>query len=67
MLYKKQTGEFFLFGEGNARSRYSVSCGCNSWTGGGEIRPLTPEQAMTWAEAHLDVDTYESIFGEVEE
>lgn len=66
-LYKKKTGEFFLHGNGGAMSKYSVSCGQNSWSGGEEIIPMTDSEAKEWAEKHLDADEYEEIFGEVEE
>lgn len=66
-LYRKKTGEFFLFGEGGPMTCYSVSCGQNSWSGGSAIRPLTEAEAKEWAERYLDVDDYEEIFGEVEE
>lgn len=67
-LYVKRTGEFFLYGEGGAASKYSKSCGLNEWTGGEDITPLTPDEAKAWAEKiEMDVDTYEKIFGEVEE
>jgi len=64
-LYRKRTGEFFLYGWGNAASRYSVSAGLNSWSGGEKIIPLTIEEAQEWAEKNLDGDEYEEIFGEV--
>ena len=67
MLYKKRTGEFFLYGEGGPMSKYSVSCGQNSWSGGAEIIPMTESEAKKWAEEHLGADEYEEIFGEVEE
>ncbi len=66
-LYKKSTGEFFLFGEGGANTRYSVSEGSNTWTGGSRIMPLSYKDAQEWAEKHLDGDEYEKIFGEIEE
>ena len=66
-LYQKKTGEFFLHGEGNAASKYSRSCGQNEWCGGEQIIPMTYAEAQTWAEEHLDGDTYISIFGEPEE
>ena len=66
-LYQKRTGEFFLLGEGGPMTKYAVSQGCNSWSGGTEIIPLTWETAREWAEEHLDADEYESIFGEVSE
>ena len=66
-LYRKKTGEYFLFGEGGPQTRYAVSTGQNSWTGGEKITPLTHENARQWAEEHLDGDEYEAIFGEVTE
>lgn len=39
----------------------------NSRTGGELIRPVSEAEARKWAEEKLDVDTYESIFGEVSE
>ena len=66
-LYRKRTGEFFLYGEGGAQSKYSKSCGNNSWSGSEMIIPLSYEAAQKWAEEHLGGDAYESIFGEVEE
>lgn len=66
-LYRKQTGEFFLHGEGGAMSRYAEAVGNSSWCGGERIMPLTVEEAQKWAEKHLTADEYESIFGAVEE
>lgn len=66
-LYKKKTGEYFIFGEGGPMSRYSVSTGTNSRSGGFQIIPVSEEEAKEWAEDHLDADNYEKIFGEVEE
>ncbi len=64
-LYRKRTGEFFLYGCGGPGSKYSVSCGNNSWSGGEKIIPLSYEAAQKWAEEHLAGDEYEAIFGEV--
>ena len=66
-LYRKKTGEFFLYGEGNAASPYSKSCGQNEWCGGERIEPLTFKEAQKWAEDHLDGDEYCEIFGEPDE
>ena len=65
-LYRKNTGEFFLLGEGGASSRYAVAIDANSWKGGKKIIPLTVEQARAWAEEHFDADEFEKIFGVVE-
>jgi len=66
-LYKKRTGEYFLHGEGGARSQYAETVGQNEWRGGEKIIPLTYDNARKWAEEHLSVDVYESEFGEVSE
>ena len=66
-LYQKKTGEFFLYGEGNAASPYSRSCGQNEWCGGEKIVPLTFAEAQEWAEKHLDGDEYCEIFGDPSE
>lgn len=66
-LYLKRTGEFFLFGEGGANSKYARQCGGNSWDSGSEIIPLDFQSAKLWSEDYLDVDTFEKYFGEVVE
>lgn len=67
ILYRKNTGEFFLYGAGGARSRYAVSTGQNWWSSGEKIIPLTLDAAKSWCEEHLDADAYEEIFGAVTE
>ena len=66
-LYRKKTGEFFLYGKGGPMSRYSRSTGQNEWSGGEEIRPLSLKEAQEWAEKYLDADEYEEVFGRIEE
>ncbi len=65
-LYRKHTGEYFLYGHGGPMTSYAESCG-NGWTGGEDIIPFTEDEARSWCEKHVDGNTYESIFGEVEE
>ena len=67
ILYRKKTGEYFLFGEGGPASKYRVSIGVNQWLGGESILPLDIEAAKEWASFHLDVDDYVAEFGNVEE
>lgn len=66
-LYRKNTGEYFLYGEGGPASKYAESVGQNQWRGGEKIIPLSIEAAQKWAEEHLDGTEYEKIFGAVEE
>lgn len=66
-LYRKKTGEFFLHGEGGARTQYAKATGTNEWSGGQRIMPLSYEEARQWSEEHLTGDEYEAIFGPVVE
>lgn len=66
-LYRKRTGEYFLHGAGEARTKYAQRYEDNMWGHGEEIIPLTVKAAQEWAEEHLDGDDYERIFGAVDE
>lgn len=66
-LYRKYTGEFFLFGKGGPLSPYSKRIGQHKRIGDKKIIPLSTDDAMQWVECHLDTDTYEELFGQVEE
>ena len=63
-LYRKKTGEFFLYGVGGAFTKYCTECGPSSYTGGEDITPLTEKEAREWAEEYLDYDEYVKAFGE---
>ena len=60
-LYRKKTGEYFLYGEGGPASRWASYNGDGYWAGE-DIRPLTDEQAREWAEEHMDADEYLKYF-----
>lgn len=64
-LYRKRTGEFFLHGEGGARTQYAMSTGDNCWSSGSKIIPLSWDAAREWAEEHMTSEEYESVFGKV--
>lgn len=65
-LYKKKTGEFFLYQEGGPMSIVAVHHG-NNTTGSERIIPISENEAKEWVEKYMDADEYENIFGEVEE
>lgn len=65
-LYKKRTGEFFLYGEGGGLTGYIEKVG-NLFTWGEKIIPLTVDAAKAWVESHLDGEEYEKIFDCVDE
>jgi hypothetical protein len=66
-LYRKMTGEFFLYGEGGEASKYRERTYDGMWCSGEKITPMTLQEAQEWAEGHLSGDEYEDIFGEVDE
>lgn len=66
-LYRKKTGEYFLYGDGGPMSRYSRSSGQNCWSGDTRIIPMTENEARQWAEDNLNADEYIEAFGEPEE
>lgn len=55
-LYLKKTGEYFILGEGGARSKYNVTT----------FVLITEEIAKKWVEEKAN-GLYEEIFGECEE
>ena len=65
-LYKKRTGEYFLYCSGGAMSRYSTIVS-GSALGTEVIKPLDYAEAKEFAEKFLDADTYQQEFGEVTE
>ena len=66
ILYKKTKGEYFLFGNGGALTKYSIPHG-NSSCGSSDIIPLTKDEVKFWMEKKGDPDTYTKEFGEVPE
>ena len=60
-LYKKRTGEYFLFGEGGGLSPYAKES-YGSYTYGYDIRPLSFKEAQKWAKTHMEVEEYDNIF-----
>ncbi len=66
-LYRKRTGEYFLYVWGGANTTYAKRVGSNSWSGGEYIKPISIDKAKEWLEENADADTYEKEFGTVEE
>jgi hypothetical protein len=48
-LYRTKNGNYFLFGEGGAMTRWASSYG-NSWSEGSGIKALSIEEALNWLE-----------------
>ena len=61
-LYRKKTGEFFLFGVGGPRTKYAGWTDTGNLCSGEKIIPLSEEAAREWAEESLDADEYEAAF-----
>lgn len=65
-LFRKRTGEYFLYGYGHGASKYAEYHG-GAWGEGGRFMPLALDDARGWAERELDADAYKEEFGVVEE
>lgn len=65
ILYRKKTGEYFLYGKGGPNSKYAQPGGMNTWKSGELIVPLDYKSASSWAAEHLDPAEYQNIFGEI--
>lgn len=60
-LYLKATGEFFLAGEGGAKTRWA-SRAIDGFSSGEGILPLTLDEAREWAEEHLTQAEVDELF-----
>ena len=63
-LYRKRTGEFFLYGAGGALSPHAQAYPNDGYGDGETITPMTETTARRWGELRLDYDEYVKIFGE---
>ena len=67
-LYRKKTGEFFVYVEGGAMSMCCLRAAYeNCWSFSDHFVPLTLDEAKEWVMENCDGDKYESLFGPVEE
>lgn len=62
-LYRKRTGELFLYGTGDPYARQSSLPGRAEWRGSEWIQPLDYDLGREWAEEHLEPAAYEAAFG----
>lgn len=64
-LYRTPKGNYFLYGEGGAMTKYARQVDGNTWSRGKRIIPLTPDKAFEWCEEHdVDAATIEKLFGD---
>ena len=67
-LYRTSTGNWFLYGEGGAKSKFAKAIGQNEIGGGNDITPLTRSDALAWLEAHnSDSDAIAEYFSDMVE
>lgn len=65
-LYRTpRSGAFFLAGRGGPMTRWAKAIGNNGWSGGSGVIPLSREEALEWAEQHLDAERIEKAFADV--
>lgn len=62
-LYRApRSGRYFLAGSGGPMTRYAVSSGQNSWSGGEDLSPMTEAEAFAWAQEYMDSSDVEAAF-----
>lgn len=66
-LYRKKTGEYFLYGWGGAFTRYCEHISSREFSSGDRFTPLSVEQARKFAEQSLTATEYEAEFSVAEE
>ena len=66
-LYQTKKGNYFIFGEGGAESKYKKQLSYNEWGAGEHIVPISIEEAKSWVKKHLNAEEYAKIFDEPEE
>ncbi|MCF8307844.1 MAG: hypothetical protein K9I68_02430 [Bacteroidales bacterium] len=54
-LYQSPSGQFFIAGEGGAKSSYRQRVGSNNWGGGEDIYLVSPQDAKEWLEDHQSI------------
>lgn len=59
-LYRKRTGEYFIYGVGLSASTYDEVI---DRQGSEKITPISFENAKLWGKMHLDAEVYEREFG----
>lgn len=64
-LYRKKTGEFFVFGDGGANTKYARIGRLKVFEPGSAILPMSLEQAKEWALDRLPKNEYDDIFGDM--
>lgn len=66
-LYRKRSGEFFLYGSGGIFTKYAKQTGPNSWERSDAILPLTEDEVKQWAMNNFDDNGYKNICQKIEE
>jgi hypothetical protein len=61
-LYVTKHGNFFIAGEGGAKSRWAQSVGQNSWSGGSGLRPIAKDDARNLLEQYGTPEQVEEHF-----
>lgn len=60
-LYRKRTGEYFLYGKGGEQTPYAVRA-ASGWVPGDLITPVTRKEAVEWAKEHMNPDAMREEF-----
>lgn len=62
VLYRKRTGEYFLWGAGGPRSKYRKRVKKDVFDSGESIKPITLDEAKVFIKKYGTVETYKNQF-----
>lgn len=61
-LYRKSTGEYFLYGSGGSATKYAQHTSEGFPAPGEKIIPLSPEAARKWGKEHVPEEDFQKTF-----
>lgn len=63
-IYRTARGNWFLAGNGGARSKYGERVDQNTYGAGEALIPLSADEALAWLERHGETDAIEAYFSD---
>jgi hypothetical protein len=63
-LYRTGRDNWFIVGEGGAKTRYARPVGTGGMSGGEALIALTDDEAYDWLEKHDEIEAIEKYFAE---
>ena len=62
-LYRTKNGTYYIYGEGNALSKYGQYERGYGYDPGETIKVISEDEARAWSEEHMSAEEYIDLFG----